>query len=72
MRHTVNTEGFKVLSAFESDHSVGRAMPKLVKGCAMGMAAMGAGRAGKGVEERKLFFRDAAQGMNKEKSSRNL
>ena len=60
MRHTVNTEGFKVLSAFESNHSVGRAMPKLVKGCAMGMAAMGASRVGKWVEERKLFLGEAA------------
>ena len=60
MRHTVNTQGFKVLSAFKSNHSVGRAMPKLVKGCAMGMAAMRASRVGKGVEERKLFLGEAA------------
>ena len=72
MRHTVNTEGFEVLSAFKSNHSVGRAMPKLMKGCAMGMAAMGASRVSKGVEERKLFFGEAAQGMNKEKSSMKL
>ena len=53
MRHTVNTEG-------KSNRSVGRAMPKLMKGRAMGMAAMGASRVSKGVEERKLFFREAA------------
>ena len=60
MRHTVNTEGFKVLSAFESNHSVGRAMPKLMKGCAMGMAAIGASWVSKEIEERKLFFEETA------------
>ena len=60
VRNTVDTKGLKVLSAFKSYHSVGRAMPKLVKGCAMGMAAMGAGRVGKGVEERKLFLGETA------------
>ena len=60
MRHTVNIEGFKVLSAFKSNHRVGRAMPELVKGCAMGMVAMGASRVGKGVEERNLFLGETA------------
>ena len=65
MRHNVNSEGFEVLSAFKSNHSMGRAMPELMKGCAMGMTAVGAGRLSKRVEKRKLLFRKAAQSMDK-------
>ena len=56
MGHTVNAEGFEVLCAFRSDCRVGRAMPKLVNGCALGMAAMRTSRVGKGIELGKLFL----------------
>ena len=51
MRHSVNSEGFEVLSAFKSNPSMGRAMPELMKGCAMGMAAVGASRVSKRLEK---------------------
>ena len=47
---------------------MGRAMPKLVKGRTMRMAAMGTSRVGKGAEERRLFLGETAEGMNKKKS----
>ena len=39
--HTINALGFEVLSAFKSNSRVGRAMPKFMNGCAMGVATMG-------------------------------
>ncbi len=67
MGHTINTEGFEVLRAFESNSRVGRAMPKLVNGCALGVATMRTSRVGKGIEEGKFFFGEAAKGMNEKK-----
>ena len=52
VRHVVNAKGFEMLSAFESNCGMGRAMPELVEGSAMGVAAMWASRVGKRVEER--------------------
>ena len=54
--HVVEEQGFEMFSALESNSSMGRAMPELVKRCAMGMAAMGAGRVGKRPEEGQLLF----------------
>ena len=65
--HIINVQSFEVLSSLKSDSSMGRAMPELVEWGAMGVAAMGASRAGKWVEDRKFFFRKAAQGMDEEK-----
>ena len=45
-----------MLSALECNSSMGRAMPELVERGTMGVAAMGAGRVGKRVEEGKLLF----------------
>ena len=51
-----------MLSAFKSNCGMGRAMPELVEGSAMGVAAMRASRVGKRVEEGKLFFQRNCQG----------
>ena len=52
MGHVVNSKGFEMLSAVESNCGMGRAMPELVEGSAMRVAAMWASRVGKRVEER--------------------
>ena len=52
VRHIVNAKAFEMLSAFESNLGMGKAMPELVEGSAMGVAAMWASRVGKRVEER--------------------
>ena len=54
--HVVCVQGFKMLSALKSNSSMGRAMPELVERGAMGVAAVGAGRVGKGVEDGTFFF----------------
>ena len=46
---------------------MGRAVPEFVEWGAMGVAAVGASRAGKRVEDRKFFLGKTAQGMNEEK-----
>ena len=51
MGHVVNAKGFEMLSAFKSNCGMGRAMPELVEGGGMGVAAMWASRVGKRVEE---------------------
>ena len=56
MWHIVDVQGFEMLGALKSNSSMGRAMPELVERGAMGVAAMGAGRVGKGVEDGKFFF----------------
>ena len=71
-RHISDVQGFEVLCSLKSDSSMGRAVPKFVKWGALGVAAVGAGRAGKRVEDSKLFFRKAAQGMNQEKPRMQL
>ena len=65
MGHIVNAEGFEVLSAFKSNCGMGRAMPKLVEGRALGVAAVWASRVGKRIEEGELLLREAAKGMYK-------
>ena len=67
MGHIVDVQCFEMLGALKSNSSVGRAMPELVERGAMGVAAMGAGRVDKGVEDGKFFFGKAAQGMCEEK-----
>ena len=54
--HIIDVQSFEVLSSLKSDSSMGRAKPELVERGAMGVAAMGAGRVGKGVEDGKFFF----------------
>ena len=56
-----------MLSSVKSDSNMGRAKPELVERDAMGVAAMGASRAGKGGEDGKFFFIKAAQAMYEEK-----
>ena len=52
--HIVNGQGFEMFGALKSNCSMGRAMPELVERCALGMAAMGAGRkTAKGMYEEK-------------------
>ena len=60
-------QGLEVLSPLKSDISMGRAVPEFVEWGAMGVAAVGASKAGKRVEERKFFLGKTAQGMNEEK-----
>ncbi len=60
--HIINAKGFEVLSAFKSNSRVGRAMPKLVCGCALGVATVGTSTVGKGIEEGKLFLQRRCQG----------
>ena len=64
--HIVNGQGFEMFGALKSNCSLGRAMPELVERCALGMAAMGAGRVGKRVEDGKLLFRKTAKGKYEE------
>ena len=65
--HVIDVQSFEMLGTLKSDSCMGRAKPELGERGAMGVAAMGASRAGKGVEDRKFFFRKAAQGMCEEK-----
>ncbi len=67
MGHIVDVQCFEMLGSLKSDSSMGRAKPELVERCAMGVAALGAGRFSKGVEDGKFFFGKAAQGMYEEK-----
>ena len=67
MRHDVNREGFEVLSAFEPNICMGRAMPELMERCAMRMAAVRAGRVSKRIEKSKFSFRKSVQGMSEKK-----
>ena len=60
MGHIVNAKGFEMLSALKPDCGMGRAMPKFVKRCALGMAAMWASRVGKRIEEGKLCLGETA------------
>ena len=53
----------EVLSSLKPDSSMGGAVPELMEGGAMGVAAVGVSRSGKGFEDSKFFFREAAQGM---------
>ena len=54
-RHISDVQGFEVLCSLKSDSSMGRAGPKFVQWGALGVAAVGAGRAGKRVEDSKFF-----------------
>ena len=56
-----------MLCSLKSDSSVGRAVPEFVEWGALGVAAVGTGRAGKRVEDRQFFVGKTAQGMNEEK-----
>ena len=47
-----DVQRLEVLGSLKSDSSMGRAMPELVEGSAMVVAAMWASRVGKRVEER--------------------
>ena len=72
VRHVIDVQNFEVLSSFKFDSSMGRVVPEFVVWGAMGVAAMGASKAGKKIDDNEFFFRKTAQVMNEEKPRMQL